>query len=132
MSGAYKKEGFFEYGLSCQNILGCSYPVSGGGYVRLCPWFIVKGALHRYIRKNDLYVFYLHPFELSRKSCGRIKGLPKRDNYYLKGGISKFRKKIEKIIGMLKSEGYEFVTFEELCKLKGEESAEPSTLGAKH
>ncbi len=122
MTGASSKDGFFEFSLSCENILGCSYPVSGGGYVRLCPWPIVKSGLKRYIRKNDFYVFYLHPFELSKKRDKTIKGLSLGEKHYINGGISKYAKKIEKIIQMLKNEVYEFVTFEKLCNIsqKGE------------
>lgn len=116
-SGAFFKDGFFEFSLSCQNILGCSYPVSGGGYVRLCPWFIVKSGLKRYIKNNDMYVFYLHPFELSKNRSHCLKGVPAGDKHYLNGGIKQFGKKIEKIIEMLKKENYTFITFDELCDM---------------
>ncbi len=118
LSGASHKDGFFEFSLSCENILGCSYPVSGGGYVRLCPWPLVKNGLRRYIRKNDFYVFYLHPFELSNNCPKDISGIPAAEKHYLNGGIKSYGRKIEKIISMLKREGYEFVTFDELCELK--------------
>lgn len=125
LSGASYKDGFFEFGLSCENILGCSYPVSGGGYVRLCPWPLVKNGLWRYIRKNDFYVFYLHPFELSQNRPKDIPGIPATEKHYLNGGINKYGKKIEKIINMLKREGYEFVTFDDLCEIKMHKEESP-------
>ncbi|MBQ2730247.1 MAG: polysaccharide deacetylase family protein [Clostridia bacterium] len=121
LAGAYEKDSFFEFSLSCENILGCAYPVSGGGYVRLCPWFIVGNGLKRYIRKNDLYVFYLHPFELSKNRDRQLRKISPGERFYLNSGISEYAEKIERIIEMLKREGFQFVTFEELCDLREKE-----------
>lgn len=123
LTGAFEKDGFFEFGLSCENILGCSYPVSGGGYVRLCPWPLVRDGLRRYIKKNDFYVFYLHPFEISKTRSKDLSGIPVTEKHYLCGGIDKYPKKIEKIIRMLKREDYKFVTFDELCEMRVRETS---------
>ncbi|MBQ3528364.1 MAG: polysaccharide deacetylase family protein [Clostridia bacterium] len=116
-SCAGKRQGFFEFSLPCENILGCNYPVSGGGYDRICPWPLVKNGIKRYIKKNDMYVFYLHPFELSDNRCESLRRLPKNERLYLNYGISSYAKKIERIIEMLEKEGYTFITFEELCEI---------------
>ena len=115
LSGVYSKDGLYEFSLSCENILGCTYPVSGGGYVRLCPWPLVRDGIKRYIKKNDCYVFYLHPFELSDNRSDAVAELPRSERFYLSSGISAYAEKIERIIEMLKREGYTFVTFDELC-----------------
>ena len=115
--GVAKNGDIFEFSLPCENILGCKYPVSGGGYDRICPWFFVKYGVKRYIKKNDTYVFYLHPFEISDNRCSDLTGLPKNERFYMSYGISSYAKRIECIIEMLKKEGYSFVTFEELCKI---------------
>jgi Ca2+-binding EF-hand superfamily protein len=62
-------------------------------------------------------VFYLHPFEISDNRCSDLTGLPKNERFYMSYGISSYAKRIERIIEMLKKEGYSFVTFEELCKI---------------
>ena len=105
---------FFEFGISKQKIFGQPFPISGGGYVRLMNWEFMKSVIHQYITTNDYYVFYLHPFELTRQKIPLLKKLKSYDKYYLKAGIQTYGKHIEQLIKMLKTNGYEFVTFEEL------------------
>lgn len=116
--GIFERKSFFEFGLSVHNIFGFPYPVSGGGYVRLGNWEFIKSLILQYIKKHDYYVFYLHPFELTTQKVPFIKDLKSYDKYYIKAGIKNYAKKIEQIILMLKKCGYEFVTFEELAKIK--------------
>jgi len=92
-------------------------PICGGGYSRLIHWPVLKPVLQKYIQNNDYYVFYLHPFELSREKIPHFKGLAAYDKYYLTHGLKTYPKKIIAIIKMLQSEGYEFVTFEELVTI---------------
>lgn len=112
----YKKKNFFEFGLPHNKIFGCNFPVSGGGYLRLTSWSILRSAINDYIKKHNYYVFYLHPFELSNKKIPLIKGLKLYDKFYLKCGHLLMPFKIEKIIKMLKKEGYTFTTFEQLAE----------------
>ena len=65
--GIFRKGDFYEFSLSCQRLFGQNYPISGGGYVRLSNWSFVLPLLRSYLREQDFYVFYLHPFELSRQ-----------------------------------------------------------------
>ncbi len=114
--GILHKDSFYEFGLSKTKVLGMPYPVSGGGYVRLSVWAFIKTLLNRYIRKNDYYVFYLHPFELTKKKVPFIKELKSYDKYYIKQGIRAYGRRIQRIIRMLQKSGYEFVTFEEMVQ----------------
>lgn len=115
--GVYCRNGFFEFGLSKCKVFGKSYPISGGGYVRLSNWGVIKSIIRRHLVNNDYYVFYLHPFELSRQKLPLLKGLKSYDKYYLKSGISSYGKHIEQLILMLQKFGYRFVTFEQLTEL---------------
>ncbi len=108
---------FFEFGLSKQKVLGMPFPISGGGYVRLSNWGFVKTLIKQYLKENDYYVFYLHPFELTTQKIPYLKDLKSYDKYYLQYGINSYGKHIEQIIIMLKNFGYEFVTFEELSSI---------------
>lgn len=110
-------DGFFEFGMTKQKIFGKPYPISGGGYVRLCNWPFIKGVIKRYLQRNDYYVFYLHPFELTNKKIPYLKDLKSYDKYYLQRGIKSYKRHIEQLIMMLKSQGYEFITFEELAEV---------------
>ena len=45
-------------------VSGCRLNMFGGGYLRLCPYFIIKWGISR-LRKNDLpLVVYVHPREI--------------------------------------------------------------------
>ena len=117
----FRRGSFYEFGLSKGKVLGGSLPISGGGYVRLGPWGFTKALLLNYIRKNDYYVFYLHPFELTRQKIPALRQLRPYDQYYLSQGIRTYGKRIEHIIRMLQKQDYEFVTFERLVQLMTQE-----------
>ncbi len=110
----FVRDGFYEFGLPNQEIFGQPFPIGGGGYVRLSNWDFVKSLIEQYIRRNNYYVFYLHPFELTTKKIPLLKHLKWYDHFYLHYGIGHYRRKVEYIIHMLKKYGYEFVTFEGL------------------
>lgn len=112
----YRKNDFYEFGLCYQKIFGYHFPISGGGYLRLANWGMIKNTIRDYIKKHNYYVFYLHPFELSTQKIPQIHGLKSYDKMYLQYGLFSMPHKIEKIIKMLKREGYTFVTFDELAE----------------
>ena len=113
-SEIFEKDGFFEFGISTQKVFGKKFPVSGGGYIRLASWPFIQSLLIRRFKNNDSYVFYLHPFELSRERRPWIKNLKLYDQYYLNVGILSYPYKIEYIIKKLKKQGYTFSTFEDV------------------
>lgn len=117
IKGVFKKGDFYEFGIVREKIAGFLLPISGGGYVRLMHWAFLKPAIKRYLKHNDYYVFYLHPFELSKHKVPSIKGLKSYDRYYLTHGLKTFPNKIRSIIKMLKKENFEFVTFEDLVNI---------------
>lgn len=117
LNGVFCKNGFFEFGLACQKVFGQKFPVSGGGYVRLSHWSFIMPIIQRYLKQNDYYVFYLHPFEMSKVRPPAIRNLKMYDRYYLKCGLKTYRLKVEAIIKMLIAYGYTFVTFDELADL---------------
>ncbi len=117
LKGVFCKNGFYEFGLTCQKLFGKNYPISGGGYVRLGHWNFIMPLIGSYLRENDYYVFYLHPFEMSRERLPALKHLKLYDRYYLNCGLRTYRLKVEAIIRMLKTCGYTFVTFDELADL---------------
>ena len=53
-----------EFPLSTLNIFGYALPVAGGGYFRLYPYAFTKFALNKINKKNNSFVFYLHPWEV--------------------------------------------------------------------
>ena len=81
-----------------------------------------------YIRRHDYYVFYLHPFELTRRKIPFFKELKNYDKYYIKQGIRHYNRRVERIIQMLLKNGYEFVTFEKLTQIMEAESQPVTTI----
>lgn len=121
--GIFRKDGFYEFGLAKQRLLGFDLPISGGGYVRLGKWDVMKGLIRRHIHTCDYYVFYLHPFELTMEAVPKIKGLKFYDRLYLHAGIKSYAGKIRQIIEMLRRNGFQFVTFEELTEILNRETS---------
>lgn len=119
----FRRDGFYEFGLSTGNVMGIPFPVSGGGYVRLTPWWFIGPMIRRHIRKSDYYVFYLHPFELTRQKVPFIRKLRGYDKFYIRGGIRGYGRRVERIIKMLQRYGYEFVTFDQLTRIMNREQA---------
>lgn len=113
--GIFRSGEFFEFGLAHNRVFGQEFPISGGGYVRMFNWHIMKAAIMDYINRHDYYVFYLHPFELSRTRVPFVPKLKFYDRLYLRHGIRSFPHKVESIIKLLQKAGYVFVTFEQLA-----------------
>ena len=116
-NGMFRKDGFYEFGMSQCKVFGRAFPISGGGYVRLGNWGYIRSRIYDYAKKNDYYVFYLHPFEMSRQKIPNIRGLKSYDRYYLKHGVKSYAAKVETIIHILQKQGFEFVTYEDLVAI---------------
>lgn len=113
-SGVWSDGEFSELAPSQGRFFGGFFPVSGGGYGRICPWFVFKPVLRRYLKTHDRFIFYLHPFELSQKSVGTLRGLKFYDRIYLMWGRRRFAARLERIFRLLQKEGYAPTTLEAL------------------
>ncbi len=111
----FKDEDFFEFQISTQKILGKNIPVSGGGYLRLFPWLFMGRLIDYYLTYNELFVFYIHPFEFSTKPPPPF---PASTIGYNKTrfslGRSTVQRKFAELISLLKSKGFRFTTFSAL------------------
>lgn len=123
--GIFRNKHFYEFSLSKEKVFGRAFPISGGGYVRLSHWGFIKTLINHNIHRNNYYVFYLHPFELTKQKIPFIKELKLYDKYYISQGIYSYKRRIEHIIQMLKKQNYEFVTFEQLVQIMDREQHEP-------
>ena len=56
--------GFYELPLSNIQLGKITFPWSGGGYFRLLPLFIFIKGIKGILKRQNGYVFYLHPWEL--------------------------------------------------------------------
>ncbi len=111
----YSQNNFTEFETSTVEFLGRNFPVSGGGYLRIFPWFLTKKLLKKYFKTNGNYFFYIHPFEFSKNYFIRV---PENTDFKTKMRFSLGRKSVEKkmhsLIRILQKNNYSFVTFEEL------------------
>jgi polysaccharide deacetylase family protein (PEP-CTERM system associated) len=108
--------GFHEFEVSTLLVLGKRLPVSGGGYLRIAPWAIMRPLIQSYVSTHPQYVLYIHPFELSTQALPAAAAqlsYPQRLRFSL--GLAGVARKLEKLIGLLKQNGFSFVTFRDLC-----------------
>lgn len=108
----YVSETCTEFEMPTIDFLGKKLPISGGGYLRIFPWWFLSFLIKRYIRRYDLFSIYIHPFEMSSKSPPKVTELDNKTNFRFKYNIKSVPSKMEKLIKLLKSEGYEFMTYQ--------------------
>ncbi|MDT8283088.1 MAG: DUF3473 domain-containing protein [Gammaproteobacteria bacterium] len=53
-----------EFPLSTAKIFKYKLPVAGGGYFRLYPYLLTKAGLSQINRRQQPFIFYLHPWEI--------------------------------------------------------------------
>tara|TARA_B100001939_G_scaffold345735_1_gene363010 strand:+ start:14861 stop:15694 length:834 start_codon:yes stop_codon:yes gene_type:complete len=104
---------FTEFQVPTTKFLSFEVPFSGGGYLRIIPWFLFKMIFKSELDKKNEYQIFLHPFELySGKFILPIKtgllsklrfNINRRKNIY----------KVEKLIKIAIRKGYSFKTMKE-------------------
>ena len=109
----YQKDDFTEFEVSTQKIGGMNM-LLGGGYIRMLPWLFMKWMTARYLKTGQPYVMYIHPIDLSPKPMPKVEGIS--FDRYLRTHIGRkdMVRRFKAVIEMLKKNGYEFVTFEDL------------------
>ena len=113
----FRKGGFTEFEVSTQKI-GDMNMLLGGGYIRMLPWLFMKAMTKKYLKTGKPYVMYIHPIDLSPKPMPKVEGVS--FDRYLRTHIGRgdMVRRFKAVIKMLKDEGYEFVTFEQLRNME--------------
>ena len=115
--GHSEQRGFHEFEVSTLPVLGKRLPVSGGGYLRIAPWAIMRPLIRTYLDSNPLYVLYIHPFELSQQplpAAAAELSLPQRLRFGV--GRAGVARKLDRLISLLKRRGFSFTTFRDVCQ----------------
>ncbi len=113
----HRREEFMEFEITTVSVLGKNIPISGGGYLRIFPWNLMKMLINRYLKKNDLYVLYIHPFELSQLPAPEFPNSTSTlTKFRFSQGRNQVTEKIKRIVDLLDSSGYSFTTFSEIYK----------------
>ncbi len=114
----YRAENFFEFEVSTLKIADKNIPVSGGGYLRILPWWLTSNLITRYLKDASFYVLFIHPFELSHRAAPYLDNtvsFPTRMRFSL--GRSTTEIKLRKVISLLKKEDFCFTTFSDLRQI---------------
>jgi len=111
----FRHNDFIEFQVSTYSIFGKNIPISGGGYLRLLPWVVSHNLIKPYLSQHELYILYIHPFELSSKPNPPFPSTTKWYNRLrFEMGRSTVADKLSRLIDLLKVSGYTFTTFSSL------------------
>lgn len=99
-----------EYEIPTMAIGKKRFPIGGGGFFRLIPLWILKPLIKKYIRENNYYMFFIHPYEISGIDLPITKKLPFKYRFRLNYGRKNAQKKFWKLIKFLKKNGAVFKT----------------------
>ena len=103
---------FCEYEIPTLELFGYSIPISGGGYLRLFPFWLLRILLGLYARKHENFTIYVHPFELTGMKLPLPEGLGRVTRFRCLVGRRGNLKKLRKVIRWLKKRGARFSTLE--------------------
>lgn len=104
------KSNLLEFEIPTISIGKKRIPIAGGGFFRLIPLWILKILIKKFIRKNDYYMFFIHPYEISGIELPISKELPLKYRFRLNYGRKRAKAKFWKLIRYLKKSGAIFKT----------------------
>jgi polysaccharide deacetylase family protein (PEP-CTERM system associated) len=117
LDNVYQNNNLTEFQLPTSNILNRHIPISGGGYLRIFPWVVMKNLIDNFLKKNQTYFLYIHPFELSKKALPKVDNISFLTNFRFKYGQNRTPEKLNKLIELLKANDFEFITFKNLINI---------------
>jgi polysaccharide deacetylase family protein (PEP-CTERM system associated) len=93
-----KNQRIIEYPLSTVGLGRKRFPISGGGYFRLFPYWLTKAGLGRVNGKDRVpFIFYMHPWEID-EGQPRIKS-SRLSEFRHYNNIDKFETRLRQLIG---------------------------------
>jgi len=90
------RNGLAEIPLSIYPIAGANFPLAGGGYFRLFPYFYFQLFFRRMNKQGKPIVFYLHPWELDPEQPRMKVCLNYRFRHYV--NLEKTENRLEKLL----------------------------------
>ena len=108
----YRNDKFYEFELPIIKLLHKEIAISGGGWVRLFPWSVfMKPLIKNYLEKADIYILYIHPFELSNVQMPQVLETTFTTNIRARKGLHKVAYKIEQLIELLIENRFTITSF---------------------
>lgn len=114
----YINDNFVEYEIPTLHIGKFDIPISGGGYLRLFPFWLIKLLIKKYEKAHENFLIYMHPFELTDTKLPFSKEVSLKNKFRASIGRKKNMRKLRKIILMLKMKGTEFRTLSNDRKIR--------------
>lgn len=109
----YRKGRNYEFETPTLDILGRSIPISGGGYFRLFPLWLMKWFMNKHWKNEDNFVFYIHPFEVAGEQLRNAEKMGWKNHFRFQVGRRSLQKKLLKYIGWLKKNDVQFMRFKD-------------------
>lgn len=109
-NGILKDGSFYEISPCKVKTVCGTINISGGGYLRLAPYSMVKRGVKKFLNSSDYYLFYCHPSDIFTGKVPTLKGISPLNSHYVKAGRKRFLSRAENIIKMLIDGGYAFST----------------------
>ena len=116
IDNVYKKDNFYEFGVNTTKLFGKPFSISGGGWARIMPSWYFNPTLKNVLKHTNYYMFYLHPFELTKQKIPYFKHLKGYDKMYIKYNIPKYINRIKKVILNLQKQGFTFSCLEDFIE----------------
>ncbi|RJQ84704.1 MAG: DUF3473 domain-containing protein [Desulfobacteraceae bacterium] len=90
--------GFFDLPVSNLQVSGQTIPWGGGGYFRLIPPWLFRAGIRRILKRENAYMFYLHPWEIDpdQPRVAEARGVPALRHYI---NIDKTHDRLTRLIG---------------------------------
>ncbi|MCK5076579.1 MAG: polysaccharide deacetylase family protein [Calditrichia bacterium] len=109
------ENGLYEIPISTLSLPKVEFPIGGGAYFRIFPFYVFNNLVKKKIKKEGFYNFYLHPWELEPEQP-RVNGLSFNHRFRHYYGLNRTERKLEKFIKFLQKQNCEFVTMEEMVE----------------
>lgn len=108
---AYRKSNFYEFEIPTLNLFGKSVPISGGGYFRLFPLWLMKSFMKLYWKNENNFSFYIHPFELSTEKLNHANRMGFKNHFRFQVGRRTSLNRMYSYIRWLQKQQVRFVRY---------------------
>lgn len=89
--------GIIEIPMPTAKLWGTNIPIAGGGFFRLYPYVLFKYLVDKYLKENEYYVFYMHPWEFDPDQP-KINKLRASYNFRQRVGLNNSAAKVSRLI----------------------------------
>ncbi|EHR42187.1 XrtA system polysaccharide deacetylase [Alishewanella jeotgali] len=93
-----RPEGIWECPMPVLNKVGRQWPIAGGGYFRLLPYWLSKKCIEQYLQQSaSPYMFYFHPWEIDPEQP-RIDAAPYKSRFRHYTNLNRMQGKLSRLL----------------------------------